>query len=157
MHSETGQAPLERFRQDPAPATRPADPEELRQAFLHRVERKVTKAATVSFKGNRYAVPAYLRGKRVELRYDPFDLTRLEVWYNDAFLELAQPEEIVTISHPDVELDPVPKPPPDSGLDYLALLRMERERLIQEQLDTIHFTQLDPSNPERDTPDDNSE
>ncbi len=157
LHSETGQAPLERFRQDPAPATRPADPEELRQAFLHRIERTVTKTATVSFKSNRYSVPAYLRTKQVELRYDPFDLTRIEVWYNDAFLELAQPEEIVTTSHPDVELDPVPKPPPDSGLDYLALLRLERERLIQEQLDTIHFTQLDTRNSKEDSSDDRAQ
>jgi transposase InsO family protein len=157
MHSETGQAPLERFRQDPAPATRPADPEQLRQAFLHRAQRKVRKTATVSFKGNRYTVPAYLRGKRVELRYDPFDLTRLEVWYNDAFLQLAQPEEIVTTSHPDVDLDPVPKPPPDSGLDYLALLRLERERLMQEQLDTLHFTQLDTSTSKEDTSHDRSQ
>jgi len=157
LHSETGQAPLERFRQDAAPATRPADPEKLRQAFLHRVERNVRKTATVSFKGNRYSVPAYLRGKRVELRYDPFDLTRLEVWYNDAFLDLAEPEEIVTTNDPDVDLDPVPKPSPDSGLDYLALLRLERERLIQEQIDTIHFTQLDGSNPKEDSPNDHSQ
>jgi transposase InsO family protein len=157
LHTETGQAPLERFRQDPAPATHPADPEQLRQAFLHRAQRKVTKTATVSFKSNRYTVPAYLRGKRIELRYDPFDLTRLEVWYNDAFLDLAEPEEIVTTSHPDVELDPVPKPAPGSGLDYLALLRLERERLIQEQIDTIHFTQLDTPNPKEDTPDDRSQ
>jgi transposase InsO family protein len=157
LHSETGQAPLERFRQDPAPATRPADPEQLRQAFLHRAQRKVRKTATVSFKGNRYTVPAYLRGKRIELRYDPFDLTRLEVWYNDAFLDLAEPEEIVTTNDPDVDLDPVPKPAPDSGLDYLALLRMERERLIQEQLDTLHFTQLDASNLKEDSSDDRSQ
>ncbi len=157
IHSETGQAPLERFRQDLAPATRPADPEQLRQAFLHRAQRKVYKTATVSFQGNRYTVPAYLRGKQVELRYDPFDLTRLEVWYNDAFLELAEPEEIVTTNHPDVELDPVPKPAPDSGLDYLALLRLERERLIQEQIDTIHFTQLNPSNSKEDPSDDRSQ
>jgi len=114
-------------------------------AFLHRAERKVYKTATVSFEGNRYSVPPYLRGKRVELRYDPLDLTRLEVWYNDAFLELAEPEEIVTSTHPDVEPDPVPKPPPDSGVDYLALLRLERERLLQAQLGTINFTQLDQS------------
>jgi putative transposase len=157
LHAETGQAPLERFRQDSAPATRPADPEQLRQAFLHRAQRKVYKTATVSFQGNRYAVPAYLRGKWVELRYDPFDLTRLEVWYNDAFLELAEPEEIVTTNHPDVELDPVPKPAPNSGLDYLALLRLERERLIQEQIDTIHFTQLDASNSKEDPSDDRSQ
>ena len=154
IHSETGQAPLERFRQDPAPATRPADPEELRLAFLHRDERKVRKTATVSFEGNRYTVPAYLRGKRVELRYDPFDLTRIEVWYNDTFLQLAEPEEIVTTTHPDVTLDPIPASLPDSGLDYLALLRLERERLIQEQLDTIHFTQLDLSDPKEDSSDD---
>ncbi len=92
-----------------------------------------------------------------ELRYDPFDLTRIEVWYNDAFLELVQPEEIVNIRHPDVELDPAPKPPPDSGLDYVALLRMERECLIQAQPGAIQFTQLDPSNPEENTSDDNSE
>ena len=157
LHTETGQAPLERFRQDPAPATRPADPEQLRQAFLHRTRRKVRKTATVSFKGNRYKVPAYLRGKEIELRYDPFDLTRLEVWYNDTFLDLAELEEIVTTNDPDVELDPVPKPSPDSGLDYLALLRLERERLIQAQLDTLHFTQLDTSSPKEDTSDDCSQ
>jgi transposase InsO family protein len=157
MHSETGQAPLERFRQDPAPATRPVDPEQLRQAFLHRAQRKVYKTATVSFKGNRYTVPAYLRGKRIDLHYDPFDLTRLEVWYNDTFLDLAEPEEIVTTHHPDVELDPLPKPAPESGLDYLALLRLERERLIQQQIDTIHFTQLNPSNSKETTSDDRSQ
>jgi putative transposase len=147
LHSETGQAPLERVRQDPSPATRPAEPEELRQAFLHRAERKVYQTATISFQGNRYTVPTYLRGQRVELRYDPFDLTRLEVWFNDTFLQLAEPEEIVTSIHPAVEPDPVPAPSPDTGIDYLALLRIERERLLREQLDTIHFTQLESLDP----------
>jgi len=144
LHAETGQAPLERFRQDSAPTTRPADPEELRQAFLHRATRKVTKTATFSFHHNRYRVPDYLRGQTVELRYDPFDLTQIEVWFNDAFLQLAEPDRIVTTVHPDVTPDPIPASEPDSGLDYLALLRQERERLIQEQLDSIHFSQLEP-------------
>ena len=103
--------------------------------------------ATFSFHNNRYRVPDYLRGQTVELRYDPFDLTQIEVWFNDAFLQLAEPDVIVTTIHPDVTPDPVPSPVPDSGLDYLALLRAERERLIHEQLDTIHFSQLEPSNP----------
>jgi hypothetical protein len=144
LHTETGQAPLERHRQDPAPAVRPADPEELRQAFLHRETRKVTKVSTFSFRRNRYRVPAYLRRQSVQLRYDPFDLTRIEVWFNDTFLQLAEPDKIVTTVHPDVEPDPVPEPPPDSSLDYLALLRAEREHLVQAQLDGIHFIQLEP-------------
>jgi transposase InsO family protein len=142
LHTETGQAPLERFRQDPAPTVRPADPEELRHAFLHREQRKVTKTDTFSFRRNRYRVPAYLRRQSIEIRYDPFDLTRIEVWFNGTFLQLAEPDKIVTTIHPDVEPDPLPTPTPDTGLDYLALLRAERERLIQEQLDGIHFSQL---------------
>lgn len=98
-----------------------------------------------------------LAGGGAPRRYDPFDLTRIEVWYKNAFLELAKPEEIATTSHPDVELDPVPKPSPNSGLDYLALLRLERERLVQEQMDTIHFTQLDASNPKEDPSNDDSQ
>jgi putative transposase len=142
LHSETGQAPLERYRQDPAPTIRPVDPEELRQAFLHRDQRKVTKTATFSFRGNRYSVPAFLRRQTIELRYDPLDLTHMEVWHRNTFLQLAEPERIVTTTHPDVEPDPLPVPPTDSGLDYLAVLRLERERLLQEQLDGIHFAQL---------------
>ena len=142
LHTETGQAPLERFRQDPAPTVRPANPEELRHAFLHREQRKVTKTDTFSFRRNRYRVPAYLRRQSIDIRYDPFDLTRIEVWFNGTFLQLAEPDHIVTTIHPDVEPDPVPTPTPDTGLDYLALLRAERERLIQEQLDGIHFSQL---------------
>ena len=150
LHSETGQAPLERFRQDLALTARSVDPAQLRQAFLHRDQRKVLKTATFSFRGNRYRVPAYLRGQTIQLRYDPFDLTQIEVWFNDAFLQLAEPDRIVTTIHPDVTPDPVPAPAPDSGLDYLALLRAERERLLQEQLDTIHFSQLESAHKEND-------
>jgi len=55
-------------------------------------------------------------GQSVELRYDPFDLTRLEVRYYDAFLELAQPEQIRRTVYTDVTPDPQPHaPPPRTG------------------------------------------
>jgi putative transposase len=146
VHSETGQAPLERYRQDDTPSTRPADPTELRQAFLHRQQRTVTTTATFSFHGNRYRVASYLRRQKVELRYDPFDLSRMEVWFQNAFLQRAEPDRIVTTTHPDLEPDPLPTPPPDTGLDYLALLRAERQRLLTQQLQGIRFSQLQEKN-----------
>jgi putative transposase len=146
VHSETGQAPLERYRQDDTPSSRPADPTELRHAFLHREQRTVTTTATFPFQGNRYRVAAFLRNQKVELRYDPFDLTRIEVWFQNTFLQLAEPDHVVTTVHPDVEPDPLPTPPPDTGLDYLALLRAERERLLEQQLQGIHFSQLQEKN-----------
>jgi putative transposase len=142
-HAEIGQTPLERFRQNPNPAARSVDPETLHQAFLHRDGRKVAKTATISFLGNRYHVPPFLRGKSIELRYDPFDLSRLEIWFQEQFLEMATPEKIVATHHPDVTPDPTPPAPsPDTSLDYLALLRNERQRLIEAQLGGINFSQL---------------
>jgi putative transposase len=145
-HAEIGMSPLARFRQQTQPASRPTDPTTLHQAFLHRDQRKVTKTATISFQGNRYQVPDFLCGQTLELRYNPFDLSRLELWFQDTFLQMAQPERLLTTTHPQVTPDPVPAPPPPkTGLNYLALLRTEHQRLIQAQLDGLHFSQLTTS------------
>jgi transposase InsO family protein len=153
-HTELGQSPLERYRHNPNPAARAVDPDLLYQAFLHRVQRQVTKTATVSFQGKRYHVPAFLRGQTIELRYDPLDLARLEIWYRGQFLDLAQPETLVASHHPNATPDPVPAPPPDTSLDYLALLRNERQRLIETSLGGINFAHL--TQPPTDTPESHS-
>ena len=79
VHSETGQTPLERF--DAAGAPPLPTPVLLREAFLWSQERTVTKTATVSLHGNTYEVDAALVGRKVELVFDPFDLSRIEVRY----------------------------------------------------------------------------
>jgi putative transposase len=142
LHSETGQSPLDRFRQDPAPSIRPVDPLALRTAFLYRVQRQVTKTGHVHFHGNRYAVPGFLVGQKVELRYDPFDLRDVEVWFNGQCLAQAQPLHIQASIQPGVSPDPAPLPAPSTGIDYLAMLRQERDRLLREQLPPIPFTRL---------------
>ncbi|WP_326967531.1 Mu transposase C-terminal domain-containing protein [Arthrobacter sp. CG_A4] len=45
------------------------------EAFRWSAHRTVTKSATVSLQSNTYQVDPLLAGKRVELIYDPFDLT----------------------------------------------------------------------------------
>jgi transposase InsO family protein len=142
LHTEIGQSPLDRFRQQTHPSVRSVDPTTLRQAFLHRAERKVAKTATISFQSNRYRVPNYLCGQTIEVRYDPFDLSQLELWFQETFLQMAQVEQLVNPNHPDLKPDPAPPPPPETGLDYLALLRCEHQRLIQAQLEGIHFSQI---------------
>ncbi|MGH8571267.1 MAG: DDE-type integrase/transposase/recombinase, partial [Gammaproteobacteria bacterium] len=68
VHSETGQAPLERFETAGAPVL--PTPALLREAFLWSQERTVTKTATVSLHGNSYEVDAALTGRKVELVFD---------------------------------------------------------------------------------------
>jgi putative transposase len=124
-HTETGQPPLERFRAAGPP--RLPSPELLREAFLWQETRTVTKTATVSLHGNRYEVDGALVGRRCELVFDPFDLSRIEVRYRGRPLGLAVPVRVGRHTHPQARADPKP-PAQATGIDYLGLVREQRER-----------------------------
>ena len=78
VHGETGQAPIDRF-QGGGPL-RQAPPGLVADAFRWSVTRRVTRVATVPLEGNSYSVDPALTGRRVELRYDPEDLTKIAVF-----------------------------------------------------------------------------
>jgi len=124
VHSETKQSPLERFGAAGAPAL--PTPALLREAFLWCQERTVTKTATVSLHGNQYEVDPALAGRRVELIFDPFDLTRIEVRYQHRAFGLAIPVKIGRHTHPQAKAEPEPSSAP-TGIDYLRLLTEKRD------------------------------
>ncbi len=147
-HSETGETPRARYTAS-APRRSDAgdDPELLRQAFLWREARTVSKTATVSLHGNRYELDAALVGCRVELYYDPFDLARIEVRYQGRPFGLAVPHTIGRHVHPQAAREPAePEPPPKTGIDYLRLLEQEHEQSLRHQ---INYRELPP---EEETP-----
>jgi putative transposase len=120
VHAETRQAPAERFFQDFTPTYPPAA--KLAEAFRWSVTRRVTKTATVSLLSNRYQVPAELVGRHIELRFDPEDLSRLDVYYDGAPAGVATPFVIGRHVHPAVP-QAAPQPPPEeTGVDYLGLV-----------------------------------
>jgi len=124
VHSETGQTPLARFETAGAPPL--PTPALLREAFLWSVERTVTKTATVSLHGNQYEVDPALVGRKVELVFDPFDLTRIEVRYQHRPMGLAVPLVIGRHTHPQAERE-LPPPATGTGIDYLRLLAEQRD------------------------------
>lgn len=67
----------------------PADTD-WQRLFLARATRRVRLDATISLEGNLWEVPVHLRGRQVELHYDPFDWSRVEVWYRERFAALAR-------------------------------------------------------------------
>jgi putative transposase len=118
-HAETGQAPISRFEAGGPP--RQADPAVLAEAFRWSVTRKVTRTATVPLEGNSYAVDPALTGRRVELRYDPEDLTRLDVFLDGRPAGQAVP--FVTRRHVHRAVPQAARPDPDpTGIDYLHLV-----------------------------------
>jgi len=124
VHSETKATPLERFS---GFTPRYPTAAELREAFLWSETRLVTKTATVSLLGNRYEVDQALVGRKVELRFDPYDLELIEVYYAGRPCGHAVPHVIGRHVHPHAE-EPVDTSRPVSGIDYLRLIETEHER-----------------------------
>jgi putative transposase len=89
-HSATGQSPLERYRKAIGTLRQfPADVDIGPLFYTHKV-RTVRKDGTVLLGNVLYEVPLHLRGLRVELRYDPFSLERMEIWHDQRLVNLAR-------------------------------------------------------------------
>lgn len=128
VHTETQQTPLERFL-----ATGPiAQPDLLllREAFLWSHHRKVSKTATISVFGNSYEVDAALVGRTVEVIFDPFDLTRLDIRFNGRSMGQAVPHQIGRHVHPDAHPDPATPTAAATGIDYLALVAAQHQKVL---------------------------
>ena len=150
VHSETGQRPLERFLAA-GPPTLPT-PRMLREAFLWSHQRMVTKTATISLHGNRYEVDAALVGRQVEVVFDPFDLSTLEVRYQGRSMGIAVPHRIGRHVHPDARPD-LPTPPTTAtGIDYLALVAAQHRAELAAR---INYTDLPTAEPVENDEDNN--
>jgi transposase InsO family protein len=145
VHGETGQTPLDRFLAG-AEQVRSADPETLRLAFQWRTQRRVTRQATLSLQGNVYSVDPAWCGQNLELRYDPFDLSQMEIYRDGARLGTARLTITKRQRHLAVErLVPENRDAtPPAQMDFLKTLREEHEQALRQQLGGIHFSQLDP-------------
>ena len=129
VHSETAQAPLARWMTG-APFAVPV-PADLAEAFRWSEHRTVSKTAVVSLHGNRYQVDPILVGRRVELVFDPFDLTNIGVRDGGIDAGKALPHQISRHAHPKARPEsPAAPPAATTGIDYLALIDTEHTNTI---------------------------
>ena len=124
VHAETGETPIGRFEAGGPP--RQAEPARLAEAFRWSVTRRVTRTATVPLEGNAYAVDPALVGRRVELRYDPEDLSAVDVFLDGKPAGTATP--FITRRHVHRAVpQAAPPPPAPTGIDYLGLVAAAHE------------------------------
>jgi putative transposase len=119
VHTETGQPPAERYA-TVIPAF--AHPAALAEAFRWSQQRKVTRVGTVSMFNNVYQVEPYLVGRTVDLVFDPFDLTRIDVVCDALPAGTAAPLVIGRHSHPKARIEQPDVIAPATGIDYLGLI-----------------------------------
>jgi len=85
-----GQSPHERFIARAGQLRLITDDVDLEGLFLARDTRRVRMDGTISLDGRVFEAPVALRGRDVEVRYNPFTFKRVEIWLQDRFIENAR-------------------------------------------------------------------
>jgi transposase InsO family protein len=142
INRETRETPADRFARGLGNIRLP-DPVRVQQAFLWTEKRWVDKTACLSLQGNRYEVDPRLARCKVLLRYDPYDLSAIQVWHEGRRYPDAALFELVR-EHDRRVAPPVrPAELPRTGLSYLELLKDKHNREGDRALDRIAFTKLE--------------
>ena len=153
VHSETGETPQARYAAA-GPAALP-EPVLLREAFRWSAVRLVRKTATVDLEGNTYSVDPFLAGRKVELVFDPFDLTDITIYWAGRKVGRAVPQVIGRHAHPKAPPDDDdPAPAALTGIDYLQLDTDADQAALGEQL---NLAALDDSGDHQDSGHDSQE
>jgi len=108
--------------------------------FLWQEPRDADRTGRVSLQGNHYEIDPRLAGRKVNLRFDPFDLATVQVWADGRRFDDARVHELVR-EH-DQRVKPRPGSPvalPATGLSYLALLVRKHEAEAKTTLGRVAF------------------
>ena len=135
IHGTTKEKPRVRFN-DHAKDLRFIDPSLIDHYFLWEEHRTADTTGCISLQGNLYELDLSLAKKRVMLRFDPKDLSRLEVWFEQTQYPDALPLKMTRHRHKAIPvLEEVPSEP--TGLNFLEA---SKSALASEQAITLQNT-----------------
>jgi putative transposase len=134
VHSETGEAPRERFQRTAVLRSAP-DLAQVDELLRLRERRRVHKKwSTVEVLATRYLVDPALRGRKVEVLYDPFAPESVLIVFDGRVIQRAVPQKPGAAPP-----QPTPPEPPGPATDYLALLRADYARRTQRELAALRL------------------
>lgn len=134
---EKTETPASRFAGDGKPI-RFANSSELREVFLWEEDRKVDATGCIKYGGRLYDVGPDLAGKKIEVRFDPFDNEELEIWIDGKKDRMAR-ELIMNQPRPKPLVQQAPKSIRSRYLDVLSGKEKERRK---RKLGAISFRKL---------------
>jgi transposase InsO family protein len=126
-HRGLGTTPLLRWQRD-IERTRQLPPStDLRRLFFYRLHRVVRRDSTFLLRGHFYEAPPQVAGETIEVRFDPLDLSQVEIYFQGQAQGLARLVDAVVNAHlPAVKRAPSPTPEP-TGINFVELLQQKKE------------------------------
>lgn len=139
-HDSLGETPLA-FWMRQVDRIRHADPEALETIFLWRENRTVTRIHTLSLCGNEFEVAPELAGEVVEVRFNPFDLSRVSVYRDGVFVLRARPVSLPQPIHPKAPAPPA-RPKGPLSMSYLDTLVAQYEQHVAREFGRMDFAKI---------------
>lgn len=129
IHSSLNETPLDKWMRLSEHVRYLSPQIDLEEIFLHRMKRKIYNDRTFSLDGVLYEAPAHLVGKRVEIRFNPQDKSRVKVYFEGKLEQIATPTKayencFVKRDEHTGELcsSPSPLKVKNSGINYVELV-----------------------------------
>ena len=136
VHSATEQTPTERFEGRPLRPVPNAD--FLEQAFWQWSTRTVSGHGEIKFQSNIYRVDPSFSRRKVVVRYDPFDLSRLYIWQEGRRVATATPERLKRDRCAGRPMAPRTQDS-DAARDYLEKLANAHEQNRERELNLTSY------------------
>jgi putative transposase len=145
VHSSTGEPPGKRFTDGLPPSLpRVKDISYFEALFLLRNTRTVTKYGKIKLFANQYPVKNIAHGTVVEVRYNPFDLSKIYIYQDKKLIQTIESSKITTYTAPGIpeESKREANTISEESRNYFTRLREEYKRSLIENGEYIPYSKL---------------
>lgn len=130
-HSQTQRKPKQHFEED-IEKIEFVDSKKIHFLFLLEEERVVSKRCQVKLFGNVYWVDPIFANRRVEVRYDPFDLRIIWIFIDGQYVGEGKPDRLITLRKAKVDEEVVEKKAVEGAKTFLKILeKKEQEKQLK--------------------------
>jgi putative transposase len=126
-HSALGTTPLLRWQRDIEQVRQLPPATDLRRLFFYRLDRLVRRDCTFLLQRRFYEAPPHLAGETIEVRFDPLDLSQVEIYYQGQLQGTVRPvDPVLNAQLPSLKAPPAAQPQP-TGINYVELLNQKKQ------------------------------
>ena len=129
-HGGLGTTPLLRWQRDIEHVRQLPPATDLHRLFFYRLNRLVRRDSTFLLRGQFYEAPPQFAGQTIEVRFDPLDLSQVEIYVQGEAQAMARPvDAVVNAQLPSLKPRSAPAPQP-TGINFVELLE-QKQRSVE--------------------------
>ncbi|MBV8892130.1 MAG: DDE-type integrase/transposase/recombinase [Acidobacteria bacterium] len=128
-HGGLGITPLLRWQRDIEHVRQLPPAADLRRLFFYRLNRLVRRDSTFLLRGQFYEAAPQFAGQTIEIRFDPLDLSEVEIYFQGERQAIARRvDAVINAQLPSLKplLAPAPQP---TGINFIELLEQKQQSL----------------------------